>query len=367
MKIKSSVLKISIIFFLLITILISFFISLTFLQKKIFINYKERSNLIRTNLNNITATESIDFGSGVNNSINVENNYLDYGLFKVHKTFSKGTNNQLESFALKGNINLDTTLYVPFYKSSITIENSYLEGDVFISKYGFSYIGKTSNINKSLVPKESGREIIWSVKFKTPVADSTSAMKSDSVFNSFSNKTLRLYQNGAIRGLYHGNIIIEGDHLILDQNSSLNDCILIANKVTVKSGFEGSVQINSDEVTLEGGSNLLFPSSIYQNVDAVNKLYINTGSYFSGVIVSNSSTGVIIVHDNARIEGKLHSNNKLLCSGTINGSVYSRHLGKLVGKDTVLNSIKNGVIKSLPQNHPLRLANNSEALLKWVK
>lgn len=129
-----------------------------------------------------------------------------------------------------------------------------------------------------------------------------------------------------------GNIILYSDTIIIiDASSHLNDIVVYASSVIVKSGFKGNLQIFSmDSIIIEPNCQLDYPSAL-----GILKMDYKTTQPF--IRVGNNSTikGILFTYQNASdlkqtritlmqsslLEGEAYVDGFFEADGTINGSV----------------------------------------------
>ena len=89
----------------------------------------------------------------------------------------------------------------------------------------------------------------------------------DSLYNSFNNKTVLIYSNNWIylsNNIIKGNIkIVSTKGIKIDKNSKINDVIFYAPKIVIEANFSGQVQLFAkDSIIINEGAKLLFPSFV---------------------------------------------------------------------------------------------------------
>jgi len=154
-----------------------------------------------------------------------------------------------------------------------------IKGSVFIPKNGINYIilNKIPYSGEMLVEDDihlSDRNL---PEIDTSHIDYVNELRSVDLtsqptdgsnhYISFRNETIhRLIPNITERYTARGNIVLHGEEVIISSNAILSDIILIARKVTIETGFEGSLQVfATDTVIIEEDVHLKYPSGIHLN------------------------------------------------------------------------------------------------------
>jgi len=154
-----------------------------------------------------------------------------------------------------------------------------IEGLVYVPKRGFNYIEMVSipftgemisensiRLSGRLLPAIDSSRIDYVSQLKE--ADiSTSFTNTNAGYMSFGNETVHVAAP-TITGNFtaRGNVVLHGEDVTISSETKISDVILIARKVTIESGFEGSLQIFAgDTVIIEKNVRLRYPSGVYLN------------------------------------------------------------------------------------------------------
>lgn len=131
----------------------------------------------------------------------------------------------------------------------------------------------------------------------------------------------------------HGHIVLHADETVISPSATLQDVILLARKVTIKSGFKGSLQIlATDSVIIEDHVRLEYPSGICLKGDST-KTYLSIGEasvlkgyaiVFGRVDTNFSFTIKENYHQNptATLFGLLYIDGVSILNGNVSGAVY---------------------------------------------
>jgi len=233
-----------------------------------------------------------------------------------------------------------------------------IKGDAYISKAGIkeafvdgkSYqgdkrliIGKTHNSDKKLPALNDNRLKQMEQYFNQAVKIDLTLLKTDSIQNSFLSDTRFAGFGKNVETLKNiklsGNIILFSDTtLIIDNSAQLNNVIVFARSILVKSGFRGNCQLfATDSIGIERDCVFNYPSSIgvlrfqpskYAITERIN---IGENTHISGLIFTydknydNSKQPLIDLGKNVNITGQVYSQGMLgLKDGiVVNGSVFT--------------------------------------------
>lgn len=151
------------------------------------------------------------------------------------------------------------------------------------------------------------------------------------VFNSFFNDTKVVYlnKNDKLDNLFiKGRIVlISNSPIELFASSKLEDVIVVAPKVTIKKGFNGSVQVFATEnILVEKEVFLSYPSCLILNSNSValGSIIINDQcDIFGNIILNSKLEGEIYIKKNTTVNGIVYCKGALDIEGTVLGSVYT--------------------------------------------
>jgi len=164
------------------------------------------------------------------------------------------------------------------------------------------------------------------------------ALDSQSLGNSFSSRTIIIKTDsiGDLNGYsLKGNVIIWATgKLIIEKTTNLEDVILLAPKILVKSGFTGTFQAFAlQSISLEKDCDLKFPSQLcvvqseaqYDPGDSL-IISIESGTKLSGGVIIKSAglTSFIKIAEETTLYGQVYCPGIVEIHGNIIGSVYCK-------------------------------------------
>jgi len=237
--------------------------------------------------------------------------------------------------SVSGNTLLKGNCYLP----KLGIRRAYIEGMSFV---GNELVNGEMKVSKTDLPDIESSFAASNSPYFSPgnfPTDSVVAisrfMKSDSISNSFYNKTVVFYTEQWLNlsnKYLKGNIkIISSKGITLSNKSQIQDIIIYAPKIEVESGFSGQVQLFvRDSLFMRGGSRLLFPSLIAMLDANIKKpiIEIEKKCSVSGDIVMLAAKNARDVqpecklNEECEINGRIYCQGKLHAKGIVNGSVY---------------------------------------------
>lgn len=253
---------------------------------------------------------------------------------------------------VSGNNNFIGDLKVPYGR----VEQGYI-GD-FNNKL-VSVIGDQKQSEKQ-IPKINKDLNLIDLNFKTlPI----SFYQDSVIFNSFKNETIKIdltdiNQLGDTK--IKGNFILSSKKAIKISNTTqLEDVLIIAPKVVIKSGFKGNIQIIADQnVVIEENVNLKYPSSVYLKNDT-NESIVTIGkkSKIAGgiVLTGNTLKGALkrklIIQESAKIIGDVYCYGATQLQGEVIGTLYADKMFLKTETSDYENVIVNGNVNrdSLPK------------------
>jgi len=165
---------------------------------------------------------------------------------------------------------------------------------------------------------------------------------------------------------YIGNIIIKSDREIrVTPYCRLTDVLLIAPKITLESGFNGTAHlIAKEKIELKENVSLTYPSSLV----VLGKQYVDGQPLHNGdkpIVISNSAwvQGIVVylqtkegqtskrdsrthikIESQGGIDGSLYCEGNLELEGTIRGSVYTQNFMANASGSRYMNHIYNGKV-----------------------
>ena len=362
-RLQSGALQYIVLLSFLIFLLISSYIIYTYFSNKIISNSILQSQL-RTNIQ--SAINLIESDANlINNSIlnlyddslqNVQIEKKDWGVYTIVKL--RAQRNKLKSekiIVLGDNINkpqLPCLYMTDLYKYISLCGSTTLKGDCFVPKLGIrkSYIegkgysnnyltlGKIKYSDKILPQLHTDLttkiDNIYSENFKQDSVLKYESINTDSVYNSFAHRTLRIISDRAIylTKTLKGNIIIESDSLIVVPSTiTLDNCIIKANTIKIEDGFKGNFQAFAHDSICVGKNCILdLPTALLAKQFASKpcKIEIKTGTQLKGLAIVCSNTvkkQKLIIHKQTQVWGQYYCNGTTQLMGTIYGSIYTNN------------------------------------------
>jgi|AGTN01.3.fsa_nt_gi hypothetical protein len=152
-------------------------------------------------------------------------------------------------------------------------------------------------------------------------------------YNSFNNPTLFFRKSDEEQNdiFLQGNSVLFADDLVISPESKINDIIVFARKVTIESGFSGSLQICcTDTVLIEENVKLQYPSGIYLKAE-INYPFVSLSdnSELNGyvIILGKIKDDELLFPSyrqfpNSIFRGLLYVDGTTHIEGTLSGAVY---------------------------------------------
>ncbi|WPU99883.1 hypothetical protein SNE26_28140 [Mucilaginibacter sp. cycad4] len=237
--------------------------------------------------------------------------------------------------------------------------NTLIRGNIYIPKAGIrtAYVdnqaytgdqnivnGKTFDSERRLPPLSAARlgQLQKQLSFSPPVNDLPAGV--DSIARSFLKPTLAFSFGKKAKTISHvslnGNIVLYSDTtLVIDSTASLNNVLVFAKGILVKSGFRGSCQLfAADSISVERDCNFNYPSCLGilrfttgNTVGLPAKLNVGDRTDCEGLIFSYQKDDqqlppVISLGKKTRVQGQVYSMGilNLRAETTINGSVFTK-------------------------------------------
>lgn len=320
------------------------------------INYALGNNLISDD------ETLIDEISGIESVIQKK----QYGLLSVLLVQSMVKNDTIESAHFVGQyVNSKTALYVSNFTQPISASGRVIvKGDVFLSsdRIRETYINnkpnqiniqnpiKNSSINLPEISKRC--EAIFNKTPTQKVILNSLEKKNDSLYvNSFFNETkeIQIVNNQLENIIIKGNFVIRSnDSLVISKSSKLEDVILIAPKITIQEGFEGTVQVFATEkIQINKKVKLNYPSAICIKNDSTKEglIYIDEESKIDGAVLLYGNDllhidkNLIEIKDKTQIRGTVYSSGLLSINGKVLGAVFTAKLLYKTSSSTYTNCI----------------------------
>lgn len=258
----------------------------------------------------------------------------------------------------------------------VLVGNSRIEGEAFLSEKkvkpgsisGHYYngeklvYGKIKDSNSKL----PGLEIEWRAyvkKMQDFIPDKDELLIDlDNLNNSFFKERRIIYQNEKIYldKNIKGNVIIKSESAIeISRKAQLNQVLLIAPKIIIKGGFEGSLHIIAEEIKIDENVKLLYPSSLIvmtrpgveiKNSDIIPEIEIGANSLFQGNLIflkSSENEKIntnVLIGDKVLVEGNIYCEGYIELKGKVIGSLFTKYFVANEGGSKYINHIYNGKI-----------------------
>lgn len=338
--------------------------------------------------------------------IEVDSTY--WGVFKMVKAEARFKNSKLSKIALVGSRadKDNTALYLADHNSPLVlVGNASIIGDASIPSRGIktgnisgqSYYGNTFIEGKQLnsgalplMPSELLHHLDELLTQKSESHETHGSFKLRSglrLSNSFQNKTKFYYSltdvfliNLELRGRF---IIQSKTKILVNANTQLEDVILIAPEIVVKSGFSGTIQaIASNHIKVEDNVELNYPSALVLKNDYElsstskdHQLLIEKNTSIKGTVLVLGRSHVknynvqLKTENDSRIEGEVYCSQNLELQGTVNGSVYTNNFIVRHNGTTYQNHLLNGKINinnRTKQYVGISLNKGSKEIAKWM-
>lgn len=185
-----------------------------------------------------------------------------------------------------------------------------------------------------------------------------------------------------------GNCIVRSlTEIIVTSHAQLQDILLVAPKITIESGFKGNVHALSDEnILIEENVNLVYPSSLSlikadnQEKTIVEKgkepIVISDGSMVSGTVIyqgtyesRNDSNTAIWLQPSSLVKGEVYCSGNVELSGSVHGSIYANKFVVNEFGSKYLNHIFNGKVLSdqlIESYSGLPFLSETKSIVQWL-
>ena len=216
------------------------------------------------------------------------------------------------------------------------VDNKAYEGDKRL------IVGKTRNSGRTLPPLNENRLRSLQKMQEYQINGKIPEVKRDINYQSFRLDTRFLKINNDAAILHDvslkGNIIVYADTLLtIDSTANLEDVIVIAKSILVKSGFRGKCQLfATDSIGIEKHCVFTYPSAIgvlrfkTPVVSVTQSISIGEGTVLNGCVFSYEkeaagSPGIITLNKNLRINGQVYAQHILQTRDglKVRGSIFA--------------------------------------------
>lgn len=326
-----------------------------------------------------------------------------WGVYDLVRVISKVKNEEFSKTALMGSTNKERkSVYLVENNAPLVIVgktriigNAYLpmrgvkRGNISgVSYYGDELVYGAIRTSSSNLPENSFIKRLYSINNNINESDSDALdiEIKEGIVNSFNSKTLvyRDYLPILLEDVsLKGNIIIQSfSKIVVTGDSTLEDVILIAPEIEVKSGTKGSFQaFASKRIIIGKNVKLTYPSCLVLNYDSDrveenDGIYIDSGTFVKGGVYflqkeSNERNldPQVKINTNAVIAGELYCQGNTELLGTVMGELYTNNFISKQNGRRYINHIYNGVINAhdLSDNYIGILGNdNRKEVGKWL-
>ncbi|RXP46372.1 hypothetical protein EC396_14235 [Lutibacter sp. HS1-25] len=415
-KLQAGALQYTLFISVLILLLISSFITLTYLQQlfkgqtdakiQCIQNAAMGFDYFSTHLIPYNQEELVTLDENIKSDLLLER--TAWGFFDILKVTSTIKNTKHEKIGLTGGYLAEKpALYLKDLNNALVIVgDAKIVGTTFLPKkliksgniagnsyYGGQLVyGSTFTSTKQL-PKLKNKETIENLAqgiINESNLESIELYEGLDELHSF-NEPTKIYQQYGVIDLYDiklsGNFIIQADSVItVSKTALLADIILVAPTIIIKPGVRGNFQAFASEA-IEVGENCLldYPTTLVVSknpnttIDTTNEtvtpLFIKSNTTIKGVIAyldaedKSNYFSQLFISENTHITGEVYCEKNLELLGTIYGSVYtSSFIAKQAGS-VYLNHLYNGQIlqNRLPQQYVgLSIEASIPKVVKWL-
>lgn len=206
----------------------------------------------------------------------------------------------------------------------------------------------------------------------------------DSLFRSFSQSTwfYKLPDNSSLSNIsIKGNIaLVSTGTVIINENTKLEDILIYARKIIIKSGFRGSFQgFASDSILVESHVKLDYPSTLmllsFEQRNSVPAIAMGNYVKLDGLLYANhffnSKAPFIVLEKKSTIRGLVYLNGYLTHRANIVGTLMCDVFMLRQSSGTYENYLMDGEVNSsnIPSffvNSPICQLSDSIKVVKWL-
>ncbi len=276
-----------------------------------------------------------------------------WGLYEI--TNISNYNKTMIEYRMTG-LGCENENYTLFYRENgsplFLTGTTTIEGKVNLPKAGFKYAqlqsdffsGKELMIGNIGISGENLPDIDFGVKkyldslLRLKISKGINTYCPDSLIYPFSNPYPYIISTGGkkkLSSLLKGYIMLISKEIIIDSCARLEDIIILADKIKVKSGFVGTAQLlANDSIIIEERVNLKFPSGVFLYPKNKNRYaLLSKESCLEGYVVIDGEDNEDIIKPNfcqqndSYVNGLLYVNGVGVFSGNLTGRAV---LGKAV-------------------------------------
>ena len=297
----------------------------------------------------------------------------NHGLLPLLLTQSFVKNDTVSSVHFIGQkvVNTNTAFYLANFTQPLSVSGEVtIKGDVFLptERIKETYINNKPNkivisgkktISEIQLPTLSDKcKLVYEIRnsYKTTFTDVEK--KNDSIYvNSFFNETIEFQissstlENKIIKGNF---IISSNDSIYIRKNNILEDVVIIAPKVAIEEGFQGTIQVFAKEsITIEKEVTLNYPSviTLYNNKeDKEAFIAIDEEVKIAGLVMLfgndliHLDKNTLEIKEKGKIIGNIYCTGILTLQSEVCGSVYTSKIEHRTPSSSYSNTIADVII-----------------------
>lgn len=412
-KIKASALQFAILVSVIVAILLSSFLILTNTHRF----FQKQSDYL---------LETIDESQvGLEHAMSSQSNFLDSislpsknGATFLKKDFWGGYIKVKSSSKIKQKVFTKQALIgsvVPLPKTAIYISesnlpliiagNTNITGEVYVSEAGIkagvisgnyfngnALVDGTIKQSREALPEldSQWRKSVNSLLYGFSQSNQGLVGLTNKIQNSFYDETIVVFDNMPVvlSGMAIGNIIIKSNsEIVVSSYATLEDVLLVAPKITIKSGFKGRIHALADsKILIEKNVFLEYPSSLvvldksleFEQPIAKGEepIYMDSNVHVEGLVIylkknnlENKSNTSIAIKENATVMGTIYCEGNTDIRGSIIGSIYTERFIVNDFGSKFINYIFNGKINGINLNEDfvgLPFMQEKKGIAKWL-
>ena len=360
----------------------------------------------------IPENRPVDFQDAIEPSIDLTAVKDRWGVFERIQISATHQNKRFEKTALVSGIQTPVQRLSLYLKDNgsplVLVGNAKIVGNIFLPRsgvkpgniagtsfYGGQLLNGRSFQSEEELPKlENGlQNHLESIARTHPIENMEFAQSGPNapLFQSFLDPAVQVYDSGTIRlsGLeLSGHILVKSKtKIIVDASTQLQDVLLIAPEVEIKSGFSGNIQVIAQKrVGIGEHVSLNYPSAVVvvnkkrnpiQSTAKDNEpaILLSKGSkvygpmLFLGNDAGNTFFPQVVLEDNSRLYGELYCEQNLELRGEVYGSAYVGNLIVQEAGSIYRNHLYNGIIDTskLPESYAGHIVNSEEkTIVQWL-
>ena len=302
--------------------------------------------------------------TGIQSQFSVKN----HGLLPLLLTQSFVKNDTVSSVHFIGQkvANANTAFYMANFTQPLSVSGEVtIKGDVFLptERIKETYINNKPNkiaisgkktISEIQLPALSDKcKLVYEIRNSYKTTFNDIEKKNDSIYvNSFFNETIEFQISGSTleNKIIKGNFIISSnDSIYIRKNNILEDVVIIAPKVAIEEGFQGTIQVFAKEsITIEKEVTLNYPSvvALYNNKeDKEAFIAIDEEVKIAGLVMLFGNDLVHVdknkleIKEKGTIVGNIYCTGILTLQSEVFGSVYTSKIEHRTPSSSYSNTI----------------------------